>query len=262
MQKGFHLVIMNNADSAYTHLAQYYDRLMDVDYEEWAEYLRQIWEKLGCKPKQILELACGTGGVTIPLAQMGYEITAVDISAEMVAAARAKAEKHSADINFIVNSMHNLDLGQQFDLTICCCDSVNYLTTDAELDGFIKQAYAHTKPGGLLLFDLNSELKLREIYGNQSYAELDEDFGFFWDNCFDEQTEICTMDLTFFIKVKDGLYRRVREVHREKLWYPQVIFERLQNQGWEIVGYFQFLTFAEPEGEAERWQFAARKPIN
>lgn len=260
MQKGSLFRQMNKADSAYTHLAQYYDRLMDVDYHQWAVYLCRLWEHFSVKPKQILELACGTGGLTLPLANMGYQITAVDISREMIAVAEAKAAKENTAVTFIVGSMLDIDLEREFDLTICCCDAVNYLTTEQELVQFIQTAYQHTKPGGLLLFDLNSELKLREIYGNQYYAELFEEFGYFWDNYFDDQTEICTMDLTFFIKDDSGLYRRVREIHREKLWRPQVIFDYLSAQGWKLEGYFQFLTFEEPEGDAERWQFAARKP--
>lgn len=86
---------MNKADSAYTHLAQYYDRLMDVDYHQWAVYLCRLWEHFSVKPKQILELACGTGGLTLPLANMGYQITAVDISREMIAVAEAKAAKET-----------------------------------------------------------------------------------------------------------------------------------------------------------------------
>ena len=79
---------MSSDDAAYTHVAPYYDRLMDVDYREWAGYLRQIWAGLGLKPRRILELGCGTGGVTIPLAQMGYEILAADRSPAMLAVAR------------------------------------------------------------------------------------------------------------------------------------------------------------------------------
>ena len=116
--------------------------------------------------------------------------------------------------------MESIDLGQEFDLVISCCDAVNYLTTNEQLARFMRQAYLHTKPGGLLLFDLNSEFKLREIYGSNSYAELFDDFGYFWDNWFDENEEICTMKLTFMIKEANGLYRRASEVHQEKLWRP------------------------------------------
>jgi len=253
---------MKRADAAYTHLAQYYDRLMGVDYQEWAAYLEEIWTRLGVKPKRILDLGAGTGGITIPLAQKGYELVAVDSSPAMVAVAREKAAQAGVAVEFIVQAMEDIDLGQEFDLIICCCDALNYLTTPEQLARFMRQTWLHAKPGGLLLFDLNSELKLREIYGNQSYAELFDDFGYFWDNTFDEAEAICTMRLTFLIRERNGMYRRAAEVHREKLWRPSQIFQLLQEHQWEVKGYWQFPTFSEPDGEEERWQFAVQKPIS
>jgi SAM-dependent methyltransferase len=253
---------MNRADPAYTHLAQYYDRLMAVDYREWVGYLEEIWTRLGVKPRQILELGAGAGGIAIPLAQMGYELVAVDSSPAMVAVAREKAAKAGVAVEFVTQAMEDINLGREFDLILCCCDAVNYLTSVEQLARFMRQAWLHAKPGGLLLFDVNSELKLREIYGSQSYAELFDDFGYFWDNSFDEGEEICTMRLTFLIRDQGGLYRRVSEIHREKLWRPHQIFAMLEEHRWEVKGYWRFPTFSEPTGEEERWQFAAIKTAN
>lgn len=252
---------MSRADSAYTHLAKYYDRLMTVDYQAWVGYLAKIWTRLGVQPRRILELGAGTGGITISLAQMGYEIVAVDSSPEMAAVAREKAAEAQVAVEFIIQAMEDIDLRREFDLILCCCDAANYLTTREQFGRFMRQAWRHAKPGGLLLFDLNSELKLKEIYGNNSYAELFDDFGYFWDNTFDEDAEICTMRLTFMIREQNGLYRRASEIHQEKLWRPGQVFQMLQEHQWELKGYWQFPTFAEPTGEAERWQFAAQKPM-
>ncbi len=253
----------NHADAgrAYTYLAQYYDLLMDIDYHKWVTYLERIWQGFGIKAVKILELACGTGNITIPLAQKGYQVTAVDCSKAMIDKAKKKAEDAELQIEFIEHDMRTLSVEDQFDVVLCCCDSLNYLTEIWDLSAFFKQAYVHTKPGGLLLFDLNSEMKLREIYGNQFYAELGDDFSYFWDNNFDEQTEICRMELTFFIHLDNNLYQRVSEIHFEKLWRPQTIFNYLQANNWQVMGYYGFLTWEEPGSDEERWQFAARKEV-
>ncbi len=250
---------MGKTKKAYTYLAQFYDRLMDVDYQHWVEYLCQTWDKFNVKPQTILELGCGTGNITLPLAQMGYEITALDNSPQMVELARQKCSDNDLDVEFIVGKMEEFDLDRQFDVIICCCDALNYLTSTEDIVNFMLRSYQHTKAGGLLLFDLNSELKLREIYGDQSYAEIFADFGFYWDNTFDEVKEICTMDLTFFIKEDSGLYQRVHEIHHQKLWRPSTIFTMLAAQNWSLGGYYDFATWDEPEGEATRWQFVAIK---
>ncbi len=249
------------ADQAYTYLAKYYDQLMNIDYYQWVAYLERIWQSFGIRPANILELACGTGNITIPLAQKGYQVTAVDCSKAMIKRAREKANDAELHIEFIEQDMRTVSLADQFDVVLCCCDSVNYLTETRDLSAFFKQAYLHTRPGGLLLFDLNSELKLREIYGNQFYAELGDDFSYFWDNHFDEQTETCRMELTFFINLENNLYQRVSEIHFEKLWRPQTVFNYLQTSNWQVIGYYGFLTWEEPGSDEERWQFAARKEV-
>ncbi|MBQ1188434.1 MAG: methyltransferase domain-containing protein [Peptococcaceae bacterium] len=77
---------------AYETLAVMYDALMDdVDYEAWADYIDRMLKKHGCPGKRLLDLGCGTGSISIPLAQKGYQVTGVDLSEEMLAVAREKA---------------------------------------------------------------------------------------------------------------------------------------------------------------------------
>ena len=120
--------------------------------------------------------------------------------------------------------------GQQFDTVISGCDVLNYLTSEDDLLAAFRTVHKLLAPGGLWLFDLNSDYKLREIYGNESYADLQDDFGYFWDNAYDEAEDICTMDLTFFVQVGENLYERRTERHRQKLWTPQEIGACLANR--------------------------------
>lgn len=247
-------------DHAYTHLSHFYDQLMDVDYDQWFAYLEQTWDRFGAKPQSILELGCGTGNITIPLANNGYNVTAVDLSEPMLERASAKAHQIGVKVDFYNQDMRSLDLNdRKYDLTLSCCDAFNYLMTNDDLQTTMIQAYNHTKAGGLLLFDLNSEYKLREIYGDHAYADLFDDYGYFWDNHFDEKTEICQMDLTFFISTDKNHYSRVSERHFEKLWRPAEVLDLLHDTGWQLKGYFGFNTWEDPDNNTERWQFVAQK---
>ena len=76
---------------SYQALAAVYDLLMeDIDYQQWADYIHSLLEEQHCPGKRLLDLGCGTGSITMLLAQKGYRITAVDLSADMLAQARRK----------------------------------------------------------------------------------------------------------------------------------------------------------------------------
>jgi len=103
----------------------------------------------------ILELACGTGRLTIPLASDGHEVVGLDVSAAMLRTARIKAtEANDFDIEFIQADMRAFDLGRKFALVIVSCNSLAHLTTNEELIGCLGCIRQHLHPGGLLAFDV------------------------------------------------------------------------------------------------------------
>jgi SAM-dependent methyltransferase len=108
----------------------------------------------------ILELACGTGRLTIPLARDGHEVVALDASPLMVRSARAKAEAEMLQVTFIQGDIRDFDLGQRFPLVILCCNSLGHLTTNEDLIAGLRCISRHLAPGGLFAFDVvNPDLK-------------------------------------------------------------------------------------------------------
>ena len=86
----------------YRDFAYLYDTLMkNVDYKKWTNQVEEIFKRHGKQPKTIVDLACGTGGVTNILAERGYQITGVDISEDMLFVAREKARKSGQGILFV-----------------------------------------------------------------------------------------------------------------------------------------------------------------
>ena len=79
--------------SSYESLALRYDALTaDVDHEAWADYLEKHFSRSPIPIHTVLDLACGTGAMTCLLAQRGYEMIGVDLSAEMLSVATEKAQ--------------------------------------------------------------------------------------------------------------------------------------------------------------------------
>ena len=245
---------------AYTYLAQFYDLLMDQDYEQWSAYLIALLEKHHHNPNTILELGCGTGSITILLALQGYTVLGVDISPEMIAVAEKRVQGLGCDIHFLVQDMQYLDLGvQTFDAAVSVCDAMNYLTDVQALKRTFESAWRHLGDGGLFLFDLNSDLKLKEVYGNRSFAEYTDDFAYFWDNTYDASTDMCLMELVFFISIGDEIYKKAVEKHQQKLWLPSQIIELAEQTGFEVLGCYDFMTNRELSNGSERWQFVLQK---
>jgi len=165
-------------------------------------------------------------------------------------------------VSFVVQDMRALRLPVAgWELAVAACDAMNYLVTAEDFRQTLQAVAGHLRPGGLFLFDLNSEAKLREVYGCNSYADLFEDFAYFWDNCYDEASRTCTMELTFFVPDSDGTYRRVEERHVQRLWYPHEAASFLTEAGFEYLGCWEFPTFDPPTEDTQRWQFIARKAL-
>src|SRR3954469_10633775 len=102
----------------------------------------------------ILELACGTGRLTIPLARAGHEVVALDASHAMLRTTQAKAEAEDLGITVVQGDMRAFDLGRRFPLVILCCNSLAHLTTNEEVKAGLACVLKHLAPGGQFAFDI------------------------------------------------------------------------------------------------------------
>ena len=217
----------------YTGLAAIYDRLSDdFDHEKWAQYyLKRIAER-GVTPKLACDCACGTGRLTIPLAQRGIRMLGVDRSGEMLNEAAKAARRAGVMVQWVRQDMTKLSLPRPVDAVTCCCDGVNYLTDESGARQFFRQAAKALKPGGVLVFDVSTLHKLRDVLGNGFFGEEREDTAYLWSNDWDENTRLLRMDITFFQREEDGRYRRFQETHVQRAHTAQELSEWLEESGF------------------------------
>lgn len=149
---------------AYESFASVYDLFMDdVDYDGWVKYIEEIWKKFNVNPELICELGCGTGNITLRLAEKGYDIIGVDLSADMLSEARKKAAEKGLDVLFLLQDMREFELYGTVNSILCLCDSLNYITEDEDIQEVFDLVNNYLHPGGVFIFDLNTEYKFREI---------------------------------------------------------------------------------------------------
>lgn len=245
----------------YSNFASIYDRLMrDVPYAGWMSYLARLFAKHNIKPIEILDIGCGTGNVTIPLAEMGYNLTGLDMSPEMLAVAEEKARNKGIAINWLCQDVRAMDLADlSFELVISMTDSLNYISNASELQHVFKQVRDLLNDGGWFVFDLNSAYKIKEVFGNNVFTLLDDDIAYVWENSYDEADRTCCMDLTFFVRETDGRYRRFSEEHSETGYEITEVSELLKQAGLTVRAVYGENSLTEPEATAERIYFVAQK---
>jgi len=239
----------------YKGFAYLYDSLMDnAPYMEWASYIDYILTRhLGQKRenKIVLDMACGTGNITLPLAKMGYDMIGTDISTDMLSQAQAKAD--NLKILFLAQDMRKLDLYGTIDAAICVCDGMNYILCESELEAVFKRVRMFLNTGGVFIFDMNTEYKFKEILGEKSFIDQAKDAAYEWDNHFNGDTGINEYRVTF---TPDG-GEPFTEVHYQRAYPIDMVCRLLQLAGFSTVAVHDGYTDNAPNDKTERVVFTA-----
>lgn len=159
----------------YSILAGYYDRLVKDDEASahWCAYTKKR-----IQGDKILELACGSGEITLRLAELGFRMTALDLSEEMI----RKAQEKDVDdrIAYHVGDMRDLSGYEMYDGILCFCDSINYLSSMSELKKMFHEVHGHLTTGATFLFDMHTEARLTEFEDPFIEEGWIDDTGYQW----------------------------------------------------------------------------------
>lgn len=235
--------------------SRFYDRLtFNVPYDEIAKYYDKLIRKFS-NGKRLLDMGCGTGNLTVKLAEMGYDIIGQDSSAEMLTIAASKSDK----VRWICQKMEKTELLSKADIVISTLDSINHLDAPADIFACFKRVQKNMRSGGVFIFDVNTPYKHKNILGNNTFVyELD---GLFcvWRNTYVEQNYAVEMELDFFLEKANGTYYRKKDRVRE-LTMPQEEYCRfLKIAGLDVVAVYDYLKFTKPESNSEKIVIVAYK---
>lgn len=235
----------------YSDFAGIYEKLQDIDYEAFADYIEEIFNREGIKPELVLDLACGNGTLTAIMSKRGYDMIGIDMSCEMLNIAREKAMSDNLDILFLNQDMTDFELYGTVDAIICTLDGVNYLTEDGKLEKMLKLVKNYLNPGGVMIFDINSEYKLSQILGNNTYVSEEKGIFYVWQNEYDEKEKICYFRLDIFEK-QGNVYKRYTEEQAERAYSIDEITSLAKKTGLIVSGFYDELKFNPPGEETQR----------
>lgn len=244
----------------YQGFADVYDRLMaDVNYEAWADFYIQMMSAFGIREGKLCECACGTGNLTIPFHQRGFQVTGVDLSQEMLWVAAQKARAAGVAIPFVRQDMRELRLHRPMDAVLATCDGVNYLETLEDVKKFFLAANGALRPGGGLFFDVSTPWKLERLLGDRTLCEDMDDVAYMWHNLYNKQKRLIDMHLTIFVRQEGGLFKRIEEEQRQRGHSADELVDMLHQTGFDRVMVFGNAKLEQPKAEEQRWHIAAIK---
>ena len=193
------------------------------------------------KDARILELCCGTGRLTLPIAKDGYKISGVDITSSMLDQANAKALEAGLTIDFIKADIRTLDLPEKYDLIFIPFNSIHHLYQNEDLFKVFNAVKNHLKEGGLFLLDcfnpniqfiVEGEKEQKEIakYTTNDGREILIKQIMRYEN----KTQINRIEWHYFI---NGEFNSIQNLDM-RLFFPQELDSYLEWNGFTIINKF------------------------
>jgi ubiquinone/menaquinone biosynthesis C-methylase UbiE len=245
--------------SAYENLAFSYDELTyDIPYEKILTFWETLLARYRVQPQSVLDLACGTGSLSVLLAERGYRVLGLDCSEQMLTMAQQKADSLAENRPFFIcQPMQRLRLYEPVDAAVCCLDSVNYLTRPQDCRETFRRVYDALNAGGVFVFDINTPFKLRSLDG-QIFLDDREDVYCVWRAAFDEPRNRCRYEMDIFRR-QGSAWQRSQEEHLEYAYTPAELEEYLRGAGFTDIRMYGDRKLRRPRGDELRVWFAARK---
>ena len=246
---------------SYGVFSEFYDALTaNVSYDTVSQVLSSLLTRYGKGRGLLLDLACGTGSVSVRLAKKGYEVIGVDLSPEMLSEVQNKAYSAGQNILFLCQDMTALDLYGTVDAAVCTLDGLCHLPDEESVFAALQKVSLFMNPGGVFLFDVNSVYKHRAVLGNNTFVYDTDDVYCVWQNTLLPDGVTVQMDLDFFEPVSDaGDYVRQSERFTERAYPRETLEAMLKKAGFTVLDVFDGYSGKPAHDTSERLLFAVRK---
>lgn len=243
--------------ATYDVFARFYDALTaDINYTARAAYFDGLLRPHIGEGARVLDLACGTGGLSIPLSRLGYDVIAVDRSPEMLALAMQKTAESELSVLFLNQDMTALDLYGDIDGAICALDSLNHLPDRKAFEKALGRVALFLRPGGVFAFDLNTPYKHSHILADHAYIFDTKEVYCVWQNR--TQGLFTRIALDFFVP-EDGVYTRYSERFTERAFTQSEIETAIAQAGLSLLHVYEADSLLPPKPESERLVYLTKK---
>jgi len=249
---------MTSSPDPFAAIAPFYDQLMaDVPYTRWVDYALTLFAAAGGDGSRAVDLATGTGNVALDLAERGFSVVGVDCSLPMLREAARKTTPAHGHVAWACQDLRHLGLAPRFDFAVCLYDSLNYLASPRDFTVALRQIAGVLRPGGLLVFDLNSIHALEAELFTQEDLDRRTPVRYRWTSRYNRKVRVSVIEMRFWLP-PDG--REVTVTHRQRGYEIAEVTAALKTAGLDCVGLYDGTGLNPPTDETERIYFVARRP--
>lgn len=205
---------------------------------------------------RILDLCCGTGQLAQQLKTLGYRVTGIDGSAEMLSYAR----KNAPDVKFLQADARTFKLPQKYHAVVSVFDSLNHIMTLKGLKSVFSAVYDVLRDDGIFLFDLNTEGGYLYEW-NGDFTIVENDHVCLVRNTYNSTRRIATFDATIFRLRDENWYRNDFSLY-QKCHAPARVKSALKSVGFndiEVYGFDWLNGIKTLDADARRVFFLCRR---
>jgi SAM-dependent methyltransferase len=251
------MFMVTTATQIYDAYAAIYDAIGQGRFAEHMAHWALGWlSARRLRPARVLDLACGTGGAALAFAAVGCQVAGIDRSPAMLSIAYGRARDAGYDIAFVEGDIKNLNDERRtmndevllvdhnssfiihrssFDLVTCFYDSLNYLLDDDDLDCVFAGAAAALRPGGHIVFDINTEAEYTTWDERDVVTYDGRDCLVYNKLSYDPDARLAEGRIVWFVRETE-LWWRGEETHTQRAWSDGEVYDALARAGLALAG--------------------------
>ncbi|MBT5908343.1 MAG: class I SAM-dependent methyltransferase [Opitutae bacterium] len=227
--------------SVFGEFAKYYDLVHEnKDYEQESSYIHGLIQKHNPKAKTILDIGCGTGNYAFAMHELGYGVSGVDSSSQMIEIAKGKLSEEARETSspsFFCGKMEDHKCQTKSDAVICLFFSLCYQTTDDLIFESLSRFKDQMKEDGILIFDFWNKagvLNERPNLKIQKYTAEGLEVTKLVEPTLDTSVDCVGIDYTFYIENEQGGISKFKEFHKVRYLCPELLEEFLENLNFQV----------------------------